>query len=99
MKNGYGVFTFEDGTTEVEKLPAQIWRKNEDKFSRVFVKDKVVTGIKLDPFRETADIDESNNSWPVQEMPSRFQIFKSHKSEERPNPMQEAKAAGKVIRP
>ncbi|MCB0632155.1 MAG: M1 family metallopeptidase [Lewinella sp.] len=92
-------FTFEDGTTEVEKLPAQIWRKNEDKFSRVFVKDKVVTGIKLDPFRETADIDESNNSWPVQEMPSRFQIFKSHKSEERPNPMQEAKAAGKVIRP
>jgi hypothetical protein len=89
-------FTFEDGTTEIEKLPAQIWRKNEDKFSRVFVKDKKVTAIKMDPFRETADIDESNNSWPVQEMPSRFQIFKSHKTEDQPNPMQEA---GKVIRP
>lgn len=90
-------FTFEDGTTEIERLPAEVWRKNEDKFSKVFVKDKVVTAIRLDPFRETADIDESNNNWPVREMPSRFQVFKSHKSESAPNPMQEAQ--GKVIRP
>jgi hypothetical protein len=26
----------------------------------VFIKDKQVTNIKLDPMRETADIDESN---------------------------------------
>ena len=92
-------FTFEDGTTEIERLPAQVWRKNEDKFSKVFVKDKVVTAVRLDPFRETADIDESNNNWPVRQMPSRFQIFKQHKTEDRPNPMQEAREKGKVIRP
>jgi hypothetical protein len=32
--------------------------------------------IKLDPFRETADIDEKNNNWPANETPSRFQMFK-----------------------
>ena len=30
--------------------------------------------------KETADIDESNNNWPVKEMPSRFQVFKKHKA-------------------
>lgn len=92
-------FTFEDGSTEVERLPAEVWRKNENKFSKVFVKDKVVTAVRLDPFRETADIDESNNNWPVREMPSRFQIFKSNKFDEEPNPMQKAKEQGKTIRP
>lgn len=92
-------FTFEDGTTKVERLPAQVWRKNEDKFSKVFVTKKEVKAIRLDPFRETADIDESNNNWPVREMPSRFQVFKRHKTEDISNPMQKAKEAGKVIRP
>ena len=40
------------------------------------VKNKEVAGIKLDPMRETADINESNGMWPVREMPSRFQLFK-----------------------
>ena len=33
-------WTFKDGTKEIERIPAEIWRKNEDKFSKVFVKDK-----------------------------------------------------------
>jgi hypothetical protein len=42
----------------------------------------------IDPYKETADIDALNNSWPVKEMPSRFQIFKKHKYEETKNAMQ-----------
>ncbi len=84
-------WTFEDGSTEVERVPVEIWRKNENAFTKVFVKDKVVTAVRVDPFRETADIDESNNNWPVREVPSRFQVFKANKVAEQPNPMQRAR--------
>ena len=83
-------WTFEDGTQEIERLPVQIWRKNEDNFSKVFTKNKVVTNIRLDPFKETADIDESNNNWPVRELPTRFQVFKASKQITPLNAMQKA---------
>jgi hypothetical protein len=92
-------FTFEDGTKEIDRIPVEIWRKNENKVTKVFVKDKVATDIRLDPYRETADIDLSDNSWPVQDIkePSRFQVFKSQYSqEETMNPMQKAIKAGKL---
>ena len=69
-------FTFEDGTKQTEKIPAQIWRKNENKVSKVFVTTKSVTNIKLDPLRETADIDESNNIWPKEIIKSKFTLYK-----------------------
>lgn len=90
-------WTFEDGSTEIETVPVEIWRKNENNFQKVFVKDKVVTAIRIDPYKETADIDESNNNWPVRELPSRFEVFRKHVQEEQPNPMQKAKA--KAIKP
>jgi hypothetical protein len=69
-------WTYKDGTKEVEKIPAQVWRLNENKVVKTFMKDKEVASVKLDPFRETADIDESNNSWNTMPEPSRFTIFK-----------------------
>lgn len=68
-------WTYKDGTKEVDRVPVTIWRLNEYKVTKVFVKDKEVASIRLDPMRETADIDESNNMWPVKEMPSRFTLF------------------------
>ncbi len=87
---------FKDGTKEVERIPVEIWRKNEEKFTKVFVKNKEVKGIVIDPYHETADIDESNNNWPVKELPSRFQVFKKHKQKELLNPMQKAKKKTKI---
>ncbi|MEM6376916.1 MAG: M1 family metallopeptidase [Bacteroidota bacterium] len=92
-------WTFEDGTKEMETIPVEIWRKNENEITKVFVKNKVVKEVVLDPYKQTADIDESNNAWPVKEVPSRFQIFKAHKQVEQMNPMQKAKKSGKVIKP
>ena len=83
-------WTFKDGTKETEKIPAEIWRKNEKEFTKVFVKNKEVDAIIIDPYRETADIDLSNNNWPVKQLPSRFQVFKKHKQEKLLNPMQKA---------
>ena len=69
-------FTFADGTKETQKLSAQIWRKNENKVTSVFLTNKKAVSIQLDPMRETADIDESNNKWPNVLAPSKFTMFK-----------------------
>lgn len=69
-------WTFKDGTKEVERVPVTVWRLNEQQFTKVFIKDKEVSGIRLDPFKETADINDQNSMWPVREMPGRFELFK-----------------------
>jgi hypothetical protein len=33
-----------------------------------------VAEVKLDPMRETADIDESNNTWPKEIVQTKFQV-------------------------
>ena len=70
-------WTFKDSSKEIDRIPAQIWRHNENEVTKVFFKTKEVANIKLDPLRETADIDESNNNWPVKETPTKFEIYKS----------------------
>ncbi len=70
-------FTFKDGTKFVDRVPAQIWRLNEKTASKFYVHDKEVASIKLDPMRETADIDETNNTWGSGATPSKFQLFKA----------------------
>jgi len=90
-------WTFKDGTKEIDRLPAEIWRLNEDDFIRVFMKEKEVEAIVIDPYRETADVNPSNNSWPIENvMPDRFQIFKSNKMKPKLNPMQKAMGKTKV---
>jgi hypothetical protein len=69
-------FTYTDGTKQVDRIPAQIWRLNEKHVSKFYIQDKEVASIKLDPMRETADIDESNNYWGKLPEPSKFSIFK-----------------------
>jgi hypothetical protein len=88
-------WTFKDGSKEIDRIPAQIWRLNENKVTKFFMKDKEVASIKLDPMRETADIDESNNTWgSVTQEPSKFQVFKMKQAargqSQGINPMQKA---------
>jgi hypothetical protein len=69
-------FTFKDNTEKIIRIPAEVWRLNEKQISKVFIFDKEVTSIRLDPFLETADVNLSNNSWPAYKQPSRYQLFK-----------------------
>ena len=64
--------TFEDGTTETQKFPAQIWRMNDKEVSRTFATKKAITKIQIDPKQETADIDLTNNTWPKEVVKSKF---------------------------
>lgn len=89
-------WTFKDGSKQVDRIPAQIWRANEKQVVKFFMKDKEVTAIRLDPMRETADIDESNNTWGQIPAPSRFRAYKQKMNAARGqsqgvNPMQRAK--------
>lgn len=65
-----------DGTTEIDRLPAEVWRHNEYEIQKTFVKEKEVLQINLDPNFEFADIDMDNNSFPKVEEPSEFDRMK-----------------------
>lgn len=71
-------FTFEDGTKEISRIPAEIWRKDNYNISKVFISEKKIVSIQLDPFLETADTDVYNNSWPRKLEPTRFELYKSN---------------------
>ncbi len=69
-------WTFRDGTKEIEKIPAEVWRMNEKRFTKVFVKDKEVVNVMVDPNMDTADINIEDNIFPKVYQPSRFDEFR-----------------------
>jgi hypothetical protein len=86
-------FNYQDGSSEVERIGAYVWRKNEKEVTKTFLKDKKLATIVLDPYRETADIDEKNNTWNIKAEPGRFELFKAKSAAGRgqssgSNPMQ-----------
>ncbi|RBN50403.1 M1 family metallopeptidase [Flavobacterium psychrolimnae] len=64
--------TYEDDSKESFKYPAQIWRKNNDTAKKVYGTEKAIKKIQVDPKLETADIDVTNNTWPKEEVKSKF---------------------------
>ena len=86
-------FEFAGGETEVIRIPAQVWSRNNQKISKVFIFDKEVVSVTLDPFLETADIDTGNNHWPARLEEHRFELYKSSRRGRSPsNPMQEQRS-------
>jgi hypothetical protein len=93
-------FNYMDGTSEIERIGAYIWRKNEKEVTKTFLRNNKIVSIQLDPYRETADINEKDNSWNIQAEPSRYDLFKSRAANVRgqsagQNPMQKARPQGK----
>lgn len=92
-------FTYKDGSQDVHHIPAEIWRYNDKQISKVFATQKELASVTLDPFLEMADTDMSNNHWPPQAQPTRFQLFKERereREEERENPMQRQRRIEKM---
>ncbi len=72
---------YTDGTKEIERLPADIWRLNEYEVSQTFLKTKEVEKITLDPNFELADTDTNNNTFPKTVSKSKFDEFKDKKKD------------------
>jgi hypothetical protein len=79
--------SYADGSSEEWRAPAEIWRYNHRKVSKLLVRDKEIQSIELDPHLETADTERSNNHFPRKIVPSRFKLFKEEKMR---NEMQES---------
>jgi hypothetical protein len=71
-------WTFKDGSKEIERIPAEVWRVNETEITKVFVKEKEATNILLDPNFELADVEMNNNAFPKKAGPSKFDQFKKN---------------------
>jgi hypothetical protein len=79
---------YADGSTEELRIPAEIWRVDNAKVSKLLVTTKEIKALQLDPHEETADADVENNFWPRRAIKSRFQLFNEPRT---PNPMKELK--------
>ena len=60
----------------MERLPAEIWRINENKVTKVFAKEKEVVSVVIDPQKETADISIEDNVFPRVAQPNKFDELK-----------------------
>ncbi len=77
---------YTDGSSEELKLPAEIWRFNTEKASKLLFTKKELKSVTFDPRQELVDTDVENNFWPRRPVKSKFQLFKEDKA---PNPMRE----------
>ncbi|MCZ8022695.1 MAG: M1 family metallopeptidase [Cyclobacteriaceae bacterium] len=71
-------WTYKDGSKEIDRLPAEIWRVNESRITKVFVKEKEVVKVVLDPKLETSDINITDNVFPKVETTSRIDQLKKN---------------------
>ena len=72
--------TYADGRTERMMIPAEIWRRDAERVTKMFVLDDEVASFEIDADHQTADADYANNSFPQGVMRSRFELFKSSRS-------------------
>ena len=70
-------YTYSDGTSKTETYPAQIWRFNDLEVRKAIASEKEIINITIDPNKETADVDSSNNMWPKEIKATDFDRFKS----------------------
>jgi len=73
-------FEFEDGSEDVLRIPVQIWRMNTKQCSKVYITEKTVKNVTLDPYYETADIDTNNNTWTVSGPPSLIDLSRGRRT-------------------
>ena len=82
-------FEFTNGESELVRIPAEIWSRNNLKTSKVFKFDNQLKSVTLDPLLETADCDMGNNYWPPRNEENRFELFKRSGDWNPTNPMRD----------
>jgi hypothetical protein len=80
--------TYTDGSKDELRIPAEIWRRNNQAVSKMLTTPKEIREIVLDPHLETADTDVNNNYFPRRALKRQFELFKER---DRSNPMRDAK--------
>ena len=73
--------TYADGSEEVLRIPAEIWRRNHAEVNKLLIREQEITQIVVDPYWETADADVENNHYPRRFVPSRIELYKRKRDE------------------
>ncbi len=73
--------TYADGSRQRVDIPAEIWRRNAEQVTRVFISPQRLTAVELDPAHQTADVDRANNYFPGRIQPSRIELYKREKDD------------------
>ncbi|MEQ1584679.1 MAG: M1 family metallopeptidase [Cyclobacteriaceae bacterium] len=71
-------WTYKDGSKEIERIPAEIWRLNEKEVKKVFIKDKEVTNVVVDPTCETGEVNMADNVFPKKPSENKFDELKKN---------------------
>ena len=71
------LITSVDGSEEFMMLPAELWRRDYHRVTKLLIRDKAIQSVALDPRHETADADFSNNHFPRRFEKSRIELYKS----------------------
>ena len=80
--------TYADGSIEAITIPVEAWKMNPETYSKMLVSEQPVVKVELDPVRQLADADRTNNMYPPEIMAGRFQVYPDS---DRRNPMQQAR--------
>ncbi len=80
--------TYADGESEKITLPAEIWRRDSRKVTRMIISERDIASIELDPDLEIADADRADNNWPRETQPLRLKL---ERPKDTPNLMQKMK--------
>ena len=86
---------FEDGTRQHVRIPAEIWKLNNQRVTKLLMTEKPIKSIVLDPRLETADVELENNFFPRRIMKSRFELYKDSRRGGGGNPMKTANGRNK----
>ena len=85
---------FEDATSEIRRIPAEIWRYDNQSVTKMFITEKQVKQIVIDPRGETADANIANNYFPKRIEPSDMKVSPNFRNPRRRggggNPMRDA---------
>jgi hypothetical protein len=76
---------FADGTKEEVMLPVEIWKQDPSVATKMFIGSQPIARVRLDPYRELADADRTNNIFPPEVIAGRFGLVTRRG---RSNPMQ-----------
>ena len=69
-------FVYNDQTSSRMCIPAEIWRYNSKRITKLIASEKEIEAIVLDPDEQLGDINMSNNYWQGRLKPKHVKVLK-----------------------
>ena len=79
---------WQDGSVQHVRVPAEIWRVDATRVSKLVIGTQPLAKVVLDPRLESADIDRTDNVWPREAVETRVRLRETTPGAGGQNPMQ-----------